>query len=149
MGAAEHKSVDARCRERRQVLLSDSKKLGPTRDARLNKLDKPRARLSENFELGCRSKSILVRPRLHGADSADHADAVVASLANGSPHRGLDDLNHGNAEAVGVALTGIPKHRGRRRVARDHEELDPLGNEIVEHIEGILAHVGDGLGAIR
>ena len=51
--------------------------------------------------------------------------------------------------ALGEALTGIPQHGRRRGVARDHEQLDALGDEVVHHRERVAAHLGDRLRAVR
>ena len=47
-----------------------------------------------------------------------------------------------------VPLAGVAEHRRAGGVARDHQGLDALLHEVVEALEGVLAHLADRLGAV-
>jgi hypothetical protein len=143
--APEDQRVHIGVAQRGQVFLGDCKHLIAGRDAVLNELDEPGAGLGEQAEVGGGGERVFVRPGVDGPARADHADPVVASRVDGTPDRGLDDLDHGDA----VALPGISEHRGGSCVAGDHEQLDVLGNKVVHHVERKTANVGDSFRAIR
>ena len=46
-------------------------------------------------------------------------------------------------------LARVAEHRRTGGVARDHQRLDALGDEVVETLEGVLAHLADRLGPVR
>jgi hypothetical protein len=47
-----------------------------------------------------------------------------------------------------VALAGVSEHRRARRVAGDHQRLHALVDEVVEALEGVLAHLSDRLRSV-
>ena len=55
-----------------------------------------------------------------------------------------DDLHDGDV----VALARVVQHRRARGVARDDEHLHALVDQVVEALEGVLADLADGLGAV-
>ncbi len=92
-----------------------------------------------------RGECVLVGARADGARGADHADAAVAGAADGGAHRGLDDLDDGDAVAVRVPLARVAEHGRRGGVAGDDEQLHALGDEVVDHLEGVRADLGERL----
>ena len=79
------------------------------------------------------------------ACGADDADAAVAGGADGAPGGRDDHLDDRHV----VALAGVAQHRGAGGVAGDDEHLDALVDEVVEAVQGVLADLGDRLGAVR
>ena len=66
------------------------------------------------------------------------------SGAGGASGGGQDDLDDWDV----VALAGVAEHGGAGGVAGDDEQLDALGDEVVEALEGELAHRGQRLRAV-
>ena len=75
----------------------------------------------------------------------DHPDSAGSGGGHGPTRRGKDHLDDRHV----IALARIAQHRRARGVAGDHEGLHALGDEVVEAVEGVLAHLADGLGAVR
>ena len=82
----------------------------------------------------------------HGKRLATVNVAYQPRASSRRASRGGDDhLDDGDV----VTFPGVAEHRGARGVAGDDERLDPLLDEMVEAVEGVLANGGDRLGAIR
>lgn len=148
VGAPQHQGVNLCLLERRQVLLCNREQLGAAGHPCLHELHKTWAGLREELEIGCRGEGVLVRLGLDRPNRADHTYPAIPGLAHRGADSGLDHLHHGDAIAIGEALTGIPEHRRRRGVAGDHEELYSLRDEVVHHGERVPTNLGDGLGAV-
>ena len=117
---------------------------GPPVTPCLDELHEPRAGLGRQGDVGCRRERVLVGQRVGRRAGADDADAAAAGGGDGPAGGGQDHLDHGYV----VPLAGVAEHRGAGRVAGDDEGLDALVDEVVEALEGVLADLGDRLGAV-
>jgi hypothetical protein len=142
--AAEDEGVGAPLDNWREVLLGALEQLIAHGDARLDELDEPRASSLGEIDLRRRRERVDVGLAGDGGDRADHCDPAVAGGTHRPADRRLDHLDDGHV----VALAGIAQHSRAGRVAGDDEHLDALVDHVVEHLEGVLADVGDRLGPI-
>ena len=144
VGAAEDEGVHTGCDQRIQVLVRRRLQLRPAGDAFLDELHEPRTGLRRQGDVGCRREGVLVGERVGSCAGADDADSAAPGGGNRPAGGGQDHLDHGDV----VPLAGVTEHRGAGRVAGDHECLHALVDEVVEALEGVLADLGDRLGAI-
>ena len=113
-------------------------------DPLLDEVDEARARLDVQVEVGRGGERVVVRHRAGRGAGADDADLPVAGGGGGAAGGREDHLDDGYV----VALAGVAQHRGAGGVARDDECLDALLVEVVEALEGVLAHLADRLLAV-
>ncbi len=97
-----------------------------------------------SLHLRCRGEGVVVGERLGGRAGADHADPAGGAGGDRAPGGREDHLDHGHV----VAFPRIAQHRGTGGVAGDHQRLDPLVDEVVEALEGVLADLTDRLGTV-
>ena len=145
VGAAEDQGVDASIAKRVEVAVRGGQQLGTAGDPGLDEVDERRARLSAEPDVRGGSERVVVRHRRLRRLGADNPDSTGSSRRDGPPGGGKDDLDDRDV----IALACVAQHRRARRVAGDHEGLDPLGDEMVEAVERVLAHLGDGLRPVR
>ena len=145
MRAAKDEGVDLGNAQRLQILARGGQQFGPTGDAGFDEFDEPRTHAGVQFDSGVRGERVVIGARSSGGLGTDDADAIGLRRVHGSS-RGRDDhLDDGHV----ITLPGIAQNCGAGRVAGDHQHLHAMGHEVVEAVEGILTHLGDGLGPIR
>jgi hypothetical protein len=145
VGAPEDEGVDPRGAQRVEVAVRRREQLVPARHAVLDEVHEPRTGLRAQLDVRCGRERVLVGHRVRGGPGADHADPAGPAGGDRAPGRGIDHLDDGDV----VALPGVPQHRRAGGVAGDDQGLDPLGVEVVETLQGVLAHLADRLGAVR
>ena len=145
VGAAEDQGVDLLLQQRVEVLVRRGEQVGPGGLARLHELDEARAGPRDQARGRWRGRErVVVRLRLGGRARADHADPATAGGGDGAARGGEDHLDHRHV----VPLTCVTEHRGARGVARDDQGLHALVDEVVEALEGVLAHLAERLHAV-
>ena len=142
VGAAEHQGVDAGLDQRVEVVVGDREQLVAAGDAGLDVVDEVGACPGQQVDVGGGGEGVLVGHRLGGRAGADDADPAVAGRGDRPPGRRQDHLDDRDV----VALPGVAQHRGAGGVAGDDQRLDAALDEVVEALEGVLAHLGDPLG---
>ena len=109
------------------------------REPLLDVLDKLRTSTLRELQPGSSRERIRIRTGVHGGLCADHPDMSITSCMHRSTHCGLDHLDDRDA----VSFASVAQHSGTRGVARDDEHFHALVDEMIHHIEGIRAHLGD------
>ena len=123
-----------------EIGVGDGEQLVARGDTGLDELDEPRAGPARDRDLRGGRERVDVGLALMRGLRGDDADLVVAGGCDGSADRRTDDLDDGDV----IALASVVEHRGRGRVAGDHQSLDPAVHQTVEAFEGELADLGDG-----
>ena len=142
--AAEDQGVDPGRDQRVEVVVGDREQLVAAGDAVLDEVDEPGAGAGRERDLRGGGERVVVGERLGGGPRADHADPAVAGGRDRASGRGEDHLDDGHV----VPLACVAEHRRAGGVAGDDERLDALVDEVVEALEGVLAHLADRLGAV-
>ena len=124
--------------------MRDREQLLAAGHAGLHEVDEPRAGLRGQLHVGCGGERVLVGHRLLGRPGADDADPAGPARGDRAAGGREDHLDHRDV----VALPRVAQHRRARGVAGDDQRLDALGVEVVEALEGVLADLGDRLGAV-
>ena len=145
MGAAEHQGVDAGIPHRFQVLAGNSLELRAVRHAVFDELDEAWARLGGDLQMRRSGERVLVRLRQHRRPGADDTHMSVTGSSHSAPDRRLDHLDDGDP----VALTGVAQHGAAGRVAGDDQQLHPLVDELVHHLQGEGADFGKRARTVR
>ncbi len=139
--AAEDQRVDAGLGQRVEVLVRDRDQLVAAGDPGLDEVDEPRAGPGRQLDVRRRGERVLVGHRLGRGARADDADPAGAGGGDRPAGRGVDHLDDGDV----VPLAGVAQHRRARGVAGDDQCLDPLGVQVVEALQGVLADLADRL----
>ena len=98
-----------------------------------------------SIELRRRGERIGVRAGLDGGLRPDDAYVVVSGGMHGPTYCRVHHLNNRHV----VSFAGIAQYRSTGGVARDDEHLHSLLDQVIHHVEGVRAHLGDRARTIR
>jgi hypothetical protein len=143
--AAQDHGVHVGLDQRVEVLVRHREELVTAGHPGLDELHEPRTHPRGQLDVWCRGEGVVVRQRLGCGLGADHADPPTVRGGDRAARGGQDHLD----DRYVVPLPRVAEHGRARGVAGDHQGLHALRDEVVEALQCVLAHLADGLGAVR